>query len=77
MNYWDHFINTDEVNFALETCHNKNQIFFKYFWIYSSFSLELNMELPQQPTGTQVGTATASQEQDELSQRLARLRQAE
>lgn len=39
--------------------------------------LELNMELPQQPTGTQVGTATASQEQDELSQRLARLRQAE
>ncbi|CAG9853699.1 unnamed protein product [Phyllotreta striolata] len=39
--------------------------------------LELNMELPQQPTGTQIGTATASQEQDELTQRLARLRQAE
>lgn len=37
--------------------------------------LELNMDLPSAQTST-VGTATAqSQEQDELSQRLARLRQ--
>ncbi|XP_014248872.1 charged multivesicular body protein 1b [Cimex lectularius] len=38
--------------------------------------LELNMELPQ--PGRTIGASTqASQEQDELSQRLARLRQAE
>ncbi|PNF39077.1 Charged multivesicular body protein 1b [Cryptotermes secundus] len=37
--------------------------------------LELNMELPQEQTGT-IGTTTkVSQEQDELTQRLARLRQ--
>lgn len=37
--------------------------------------LELNMELPQGQTGT-IGTSTqVSQEQDELTQRLARLRQ--
>lgn len=37
--------------------------------------LELNMELPQGQTGT-IGTTTqVSQEQDELTQRLARLRQ--
>ncbi|KAJ8948883.1 hypothetical protein NQ318_005504 [Aromia moschata] len=40
--------------------------------------LELNMELPEGPQGTAVGASTqASQEQDELNQRLARLRQAE
>ncbi|KAI4465939.1 charged multivesicular body protein [Holotrichia oblita] len=40
--------------------------------------LELNMELPQGVQGSTVGTDTrVSQEQDELSQRLARLRQAE
>lgn len=40
--------------------------------------LELNMELPENPQGSTVGTASQmSQEQDELSQRLARLRQAE
>ncbi|CAO1371346.1 unnamed protein product [Diamesa serratosioi] len=39
--------------------------------------LELNMELPSGPA-TSVGASTqVSQEQDELSQRLARLRQAE
>ncbi|CAJ0934333.1 unnamed protein product [Ranitomeya imitator] len=36
-------------------------------------SLDLNMELPQGQTGS-VGTSVASTEQDELSQRLARLR---
>ncbi|GJQ86406.1 Chmp1 [Trypoxylus dichotomus] len=40
--------------------------------------LELNMELPQGIQGSTVGTDTrVSQEQDELSQRLARLRQTE
>jgi charged multivesicular body protein 1 len=40
--------------------------------------LELNMELPEGPQGSTIGTASqVSQEQDELSQRLARLRQAE
>ncbi|KAG4066907.1 hypothetical protein HA402_009009 [Bradysia odoriphaga] len=40
--------------------------------------LELNMELPNQPQGTSLGASTqVSQEQDELTQRLARLRQAE
>ncbi|XP_018429784.1 PREDICTED: charged multivesicular body protein 1b [Nanorana parkeri] len=44
--------------------------------IVSSFTicrLDLNMELPQGQTGS-VGTSVASTEQDELSQRLARLR---
>jgi len=40
--------------------------------------LELNMELPNNPQGTSLGASTqVSQEQDELTQRLARLRQAE
>ncbi|CAG9560748.1 unnamed protein product [Danaus chrysippus] len=40
--------------------------------------LELNMELPSGVPSTSIGTATVvSQEQDELTQRLARLRQAE
>uniref|UniRef100_A0A1A9Z916 Charged multivesicular body protein 1b n=1 Tax=Glossina pallidipes TaxID=7398 RepID=A0A1A9Z916_GLOPL len=40
--------------------------------------LELNMELPSGVQSAAVGTATqVSQEQDELTQRLARLRQAE
>ncbi|XP_062380458.1 charged multivesicular body protein 1B1 [Sardina pilchardus] len=36
--------------------------------------LDLNMELPQGQTGSVVGASVASAEQDELSQRLARLR---
>jgi charged multivesicular body protein 1 len=40
--------------------------------------LELNMELPSGPQSSTIGASTqVSQEQDELSQRLARLRQAE
>jgi len=40
--------------------------------------LELNMELPSNPQGVSLGASTqVSQEQDELTQRLARLRQAE
>lgn len=40
--------------------------------------LELNMELPTGPQAASVGASTqVSQEQDELTQRLARLRQAE
>jgi len=39
--------------------------------------LELNMELPQGVQGGSIAATVASQEQDELSQRLARLRQAE
>ncbi|XP_019867453.1 charged multivesicular body protein 1b [Aethina tumida] len=39
--------------------------------------LELNMELPTGPTATSDAASTATQEQDELSQRLARLRQLE
>jgi len=40
--------------------------------------LELNMELPNNPQGASLGASTqVSQEQDELTQRLARLRQAE
>ena len=39
------------------------------------FSLELNMEMPQGETAS-IGTATAqSAEQDDLSRRLAQLRQ--
>lgn len=42
------------------------------------FSLELNMELPEGPQGSTVGSMSqVSQEQDELTQRLARLRQTE
>jgi len=37
--------------------------------------LELNMQLPQGQTGTVGASTQASQEQDELTQRLARLRQ--
>ncbi|VEN45932.1 unnamed protein product [Callosobruchus maculatus] len=41
-------------------------------------SLELNMELPEGPQGSTIGSPTqVSQEQDELTQRLARLRQTE
>ncbi|CAG9769104.1 unnamed protein product [Ceutorhynchus assimilis] len=41
--------------------------------------LELNMELPEGPQGTTIssGASVVSQEQDELTQRLAKLRQAE
>ncbi|CAH1953621.1 unnamed protein product [Acanthoscelides obtectus] len=40
--------------------------------------LELNMELPEGPQGSTIGSPTqVSQEQDELTQRLARLRQTE
>lgn len=48
------------------------------FFFPLSLSLELNMELPNNPQGTSLGASTqVSQEQDELTQRLARLRQAE
>lgn len=51
---------------------------FLNFTILRSLSLELNMELPNNPQGTSLGASTqVSQEQDELTQRLARLRQAE
>ncbi|CAG9826069.1 unnamed protein product [Diabrotica balteata] len=39
--------------------------------------LELNMELPEGPQSSAVSTSTVVHEQDELTQRLARLRQAE
>uniref|UniRef100_U5EUE4 Putative vacuolar assembly/sorting protein did2 n=1 Tax=Corethrella appendiculata TaxID=1370023 RepID=U5EUE4_9DIPT len=40
--------------------------------------LELNMELPSGPIASTIGTSTqVSQEQDELTQRLAKLRQSE
>lgn len=39
--------------------------------------LELNMELPEGPQGSTIATSQASHEQDELTQRLAKLRQAE
>lgn len=40
--------------------------------------LELNMEMPAGPQASTLGASTqVTQEQDELSQRLARLRQAE
>lgn len=39
--------------------------------------LELNMELPEGVPGSETASTVASQEQDELSQRLARLRQTE
>lgn len=47
----------------------------KYLLFYR---LELNMELPSGVPSTSIGQSTVvSQEQDELTQRLARLRQAE
>lgn len=39
--------------------------------------LELNMELPSGPQASVGQSTQVSQEQDELTQRLARLRQAE
>ncbi|XP_050302686.1 charged multivesicular body protein 1b [Anthonomus grandis grandis] len=39
--------------------------------------LELNMELPEGPQGSTIGSSVVSQEQDELTQRLAKLRQTE
>ncbi|XP_030760745.1 charged multivesicular body protein 1b [Sitophilus oryzae] len=39
--------------------------------------LELNMELPEGPQGTSIASTQVSQEQDELTQRLAKLRQTE
>ncbi|KAK9879550.1 hypothetical protein WA026_006618 [Henosepilachna vigintioctopunctata] len=39
--------------------------------------LELNMELPEGPQSTVASTTQVSQEQDELTQRLAKLRQTE
>lgn len=48
------------------------------FAIFLFDRLELNMELPSGPQASAVGASTqVSQEQDELSQRLARLRQTE
>lgn len=42
------------------------------------FRLELNMELPQGISSSAIGASTqASQEQEELTQRLAKLRQSE
>lgn len=49
-----------------------------YSLIFYFCRLELNMELPEGPQGGTIGTSTqVSQEQDELTQRLARLRQTE
>ncbi|KAF7287033.1 charged multivesicular body protein 1 [Rhynchophorus ferrugineus] len=39
--------------------------------------LELNMELPEGPQGSTIAASQASHEQDELTQRLAKLRQTE
>lgn len=39
--------------------------------------LELNMEMPTQPSATIASTVQASTEQDELTARLAKLRQTE
>ncbi|ENN79526.1 charged multivesicular body protein 1b [Dendroctonus ponderosae] len=39
--------------------------------------LELNMELPEGPQGSSISSTQVSQEQDELTQRLAKLRQTE
>lgn len=39
--------------------------------------LELNMELPEGPQGTTIASTQVSHEQDELTQRLAKLRQTE
>lgn len=53
-------------------------IFARDLFIEFPFSLELNMELPTGPQASTVGASTqVSQEQDELTQRLARLRQAQ
>lgn len=55
----------------LKIRHNIN-----LFLIY--YRLELNMELPNSVQNATIGASTqVSQEQDELTQRLARLRQAE
>jgi charged multivesicular body protein 1 len=57
------------------------EFFYDFFPITLIFRIELNMELPQGQTSTlgastTVGASTqASTEQDELTQRLARLRQ--
>lgn len=52
--------------------------FNSFFKLCPVYSLELNMELPNNPQGASLGASTqVSQEQDELTQRLARLRQAE
>ncbi|NXR99939.1 CHM1B protein, partial [Oxylabes madagascariensis] len=52
---------------------NKNQVDMLLQEMADEAGLDLNMELPQGQTGS-VGTSVASAEQDELSQRLARLR---
>lgn len=65
--------------FELHTYHSIitiNQIIIIFF--VSIVRLELNMELPNGPQSTTIGQSTqVSQEQDELTQRLARLRQTE
>ena len=48
-----------------------------YFSLNVIFSLELNMELPGAQAASVGASTQVSQEQDELTQRLARLRQAE
>lgn len=59
----------------LGTFYNHPFVLFEYEFNY--FRLELNMELPQGVQAGSIASTQASQEQDELSQRLARLRQAE
>lgn len=55
-------------------CYYENNIFSSFNFV----SLELNMELPSGPASTAIGASTqASTDQDELTARLARLRQAE
>lgn len=45
--------------------------------LYFFFRLELNMELPSGQLGSIASSTQVSAEQDELTQRLARLRQLE
>ena len=54
----------------------QNQVDILMQQVAEEAGIELNQKLPQAQSGTVgVGASTASQEQDELSQRLAKLRQ--
>lgn len=69
----------DEAGYVSTSLLYRHPIQSTYLWLLLFFdSLELNMELPNGPQSSAIGASTqVSQEQDELSQRLARLRQSE